>query len=555
MFYESKPWLKSYDPHVQEQIDIPEATLTELILQACQDFPDRTAMHYLGSAITFKELYEQSGKLAAGLKAIGCGKGDVVAICLPNTPQYLITIFGALRAGCLVSGLAPLLMPDEMAYQLNDSGAKVLVILDMLFDAKLLPAAEKLDKLQTVLVTGAMDALPSVQDYPKGQSIQGMTVGSYYLFLENAPGEPPELTTTPKDICFLQYTGGTTGPSKGAMLSHSNMVSNITQWKVWGDIGRGAETFLSGFPMFHSAGLFVGMSSLTAAASQCIIPDPRNTDHIIGEIAQNRPTLMGNAPSLYLMLMENPKFAELDFSPIKQAISGAAPFPTEGLNKLEGILGKNKIVEVWGMTETCPFITINPALGPKKVGSVGLPIPNTKLRVVDLADGWTEMPVNQEGELICCGPQVMQGYLNRPEETVNALREHEGEFWMHTGDLGRMDEDGFVYVVDRAKDMIIVGGFKVFSSEVEDKLFKHPAIEMCALVGVPNPERPDSEIVKIFIQKSAAYKDVPDEKVQEEITAFAKEKLAPYKAPKIFEFVDAIPLTSVGKMNKKALRQ
>ena len=212
------------------------------------------------------------------------------------------------------------------------------------------------------------------------------------------------------------------------------------------------------------------------------------------------------------------------------------------------------MVEVWGMTETSPLITVNPARNPAKIGSVGLPLPNTKFRIVDLADGWTEVPMGQEGELICSGPQVMKGYLNKPKESSNALREHEGDIWMHTGDVGRMDDDGFVYVVDRAKDMIIVGGFKVFSSEVEDKLYKHPAIEMCALVGVHNPERPDSEIVKLFIQKSAAFADTPNEKIQEEITTFAKEKLAPYKVPKLYEFVDAIPLTSVGKVNKKALR-
>lgn len=207
------------------------------------------------------------------------------------------------------------------------------------------------------------------------------------------------------------------------------------------------------------------------------------------------------------------------------------------------------------MTETSPLITVNPGINQKKLGSVGLPLPNTKFRIVDLVDGWTEAPLGEEGELICSGPQVMQGYLNKPEETENALRKHDGEIWMHTGDVGRMDEDGFVYVVDRAKDMIIVGGYKVFSSEVEDKLYQHPAIEMCALIGVPNKERPDSEIVKLVLQKSESYKDVDDEKIREEITAFAKEKLAPYKIPKLFEFVDAIPLTSVGKVNKKALRK
>jgi len=212
------------------------------------------------------------------------------------------------------------------------------------------------------------------------------------------------------------------------------------------------------------------------------------------------------------------------------------------------------MIEVWGMTETSPLVTVNPMRGRKKIGSVGLPLPGTRLRVVDLADGRTEVPLGGDGELICSGPQVMKGYLNKADETRHALREHDGAVWMHTGDVGRVDEDGYVYVVDRVKDMIIVGGYKVYSSEVEDKLYKHPAVGMCALIGLPNPERPDSEIVKLVVQKSAAFKDVPDREVESELRAFVKEKLAPYKAPRIYEFVDAIPLTSVGKVNKKVLR-
>jgi acyl-CoA synthetase (AMP-forming)/AMP-acid ligase II len=227
----------------------------------------------------------------------------------------------------------------------------------------------------------------------------------------------------------------------------------------------------------------------------------------------------------------------------------------DGIRDLESVVGEGKCVEVWGMTETSPLITVNPAHGRKKIGSVGVPLPCTRFRVMDLSDGETPVPLGREGELICSGPQVMKGYLNKPEETRNALREHDGTLWMHTGDVGRMDEDGFVYVVDRAKDMIIVGGYKVFSSEVEDKLYQHPAVGMCALVGLPNPDRPDSEIVKLVVQKSEAYRNAPDEQVEAELIAFAREKVAPYKVPRIVEFVEVLPLTSVGKVNKKALRR
>ncbi len=554
MSYDTKPWLKSYDPGVAENVEIPDISLMEYLVNSAKEFPDRVAAHYLGSSMTFGELLEKSGRLATALSLKGYGKGDVVAVCLPNTPQYLVTLVGALRAGCAVSGLAPLLMPDEVAYQLNDCGAKVLITLDLLFEGKFLPVADQASKVETVLVTGIFDPLPSVNEYPQGQPIAGKSVTSFYEFLLEAPDQPPEVKLEGTDPCYLEYTGGTTGPPKGAVLSHSNMVANVYQFEMWMKMERGKEVWLSGFPMFHQAGLFVCTCGMAYGGTQILIPDPRNVEHIVGEFQQYNPTFLINVPSLFMILMADENFRKQDFSNVRYCMSGAAPYPVDAMKDLESVVGANKMVEVWGMTETSPLITVNPARNQKKLGSVGLPFPNTKLRIVDLADGWTEVPMGEEGELICSGPQVMQGYLNKPEETDNALRNHEGDLWMHTGDVGRMDEDGFVYVVDRAKDMIIVGGFKVFSSEVEDKLFQHPAIEMCALVGVHNPDRPDSEIVKLVIQKSPAYQDTPEEKIQEEITAYAKEKLAPYKVPKLFEFVEAIPLTSVGKVNKKALR-
>ncbi|MBI9085276.1 MAG: AMP-binding protein [Desulfobacterales bacterium] len=554
MTYDAKPWLKSYDPGVKERIDIPDISIKDYIVNSYQKYSDRAAAHYLGTTMTFGELLEQSGRFATALAAKGYGKGDVVAINLPNTPQYLIAISGALRAGCAVSGLAPLLMPDEMDYQLNDCGAKVLITLDLLFEGKYLPVADRTPKVEIVLVSGVFDPLPSVTEYPQGKPIDGKTVTGFYDFLAEYPDTPPDVTVTGSDPCYLQYTGGTTGPPKGAILSHGNMIANVYQFEIWMGMETGKEVWLSGFPMFHQAGLFVCTCALAWAATQVLIPDPRNVDHIVKEYEQFRPTFIINVPSLFLMLLASDDFRKQDFSQVRYCMSGAAPFPVDAMVDLESVVGKNKMVEVWGMTETSPLITVNPGKSTKKLGSVGLPLPNTRFRIVDLSDGWTEVPLGEEGELICSGPQVMQSYLNKPEETENALRNHDGGVWMHTGDVGRMDEDGFVYVVDRAKDMIIVGGYKVFSSEVEDKLYKHPAIEMCALVGVPNPERPDSEIVKLVVQKSAAYKDTPDDNVAEEITAFAKEKLSPYKVPKQFAFIDAIPLTSVGKVNKKRLR-
>lgn len=554
MLYDAKPWLKSYDSGVDFEINIPDISLKDYFLDTFTLHQDRVAFHYLGMSMTFGDLLEQSGRFAAALKEQGLGKGDLVAIDLPNTPQYIIAVVGALCAGCAITGLAPLLMPDEMAYQLNNSKAKALVILDLLFKEKFTRIADQVKNLEMVFVTGVFDPLPSVSDYPVGQVLEGMKVMSFFNVLRQASTQAPNVTFSKDDVCYLQYTGGTTGPPKGAILTHGSMVANVYQFEYWMKMERGKEVWLSGFPMFHQAGLFIMTCALSWAITQVLIPDPRNTDHIVKELAKHQPSFLINVPSLFLMLLGNQEFRKLDFSKLRYCMSGAAPFPVDAINDLESVVGKNKVVEVWGMTETSPLITANPAQNKKKIGSVGLPLPGTHLRIVSLDDGQTEVPFGKEGELICSGPQLMKGYLNNPDETANTLREIDGQRWMCTGDVGRIDEDGYVYLVDRAKDMLIVGGYKVFSSEVEDKLHKHPAIGMCAIVGVPNPERPDSEIVKLVVQKSESHKNRSNNEVQADILTFAKEKLAPYKVPKIFEFVDEIPLTSVGKINKKAMR-
>lgn len=555
MIYDSKPWLKSYDPEVRAEIDIPDSSLTDRVLESCREFASMPAAHFLGATLTFQELEDLAGRFASGLRERGLKPGDVVALHLPNLPQYLIAVLGILRAGCVVSGLSPLLTGEEICYQLNDSKARVLVTLDALLETKIAPVADRLSTLETVLVTGLFDFAGAQTGSPVSGRLGGRPLLSFSDFVQCSKKSSDNEVRKADDLCFLQYTGGTTGPAKGAMLTHRNIVANIRQYEHWMQFERGRERVLSGFPMFHQAGLFIAVSALAWGTAQILIPDPRNLDHIVQEFRQHRPTLMSNVPSLYLMLLAHEPFRILDFSAVRFCMSGAAPFPVDKIQSLEAVVGKGKIIEVWGMTETSPLVTVNPRKGIKKPGSVGLPLPSTRLRIVDLKNGETQVPLGSEGELIASGPQVMKGYWMRPDETRGALREHDGAIWMHTGDVGTMDEDGYVYVVDRAKDMIIVGGYKVFSSEVEDKFYRHPAVGMCALVGLPNPERPDSEIVKLVVQKSAAYRDVPDPKVEDELRAFAREKLAPYKVPKIFEFVEAIPLTSVGKVNKKVLRK
>ncbi len=288
---------------------------------------------------------------------------------------------------------------------------------------------------------------------------------------------------------------------------------------------------------------------------QILVPNPRDTTHIVKEMAKYQPTVLVNVPSLYMMLMEEPGFRKLDFSRLRFCLSAASPFPAEYITELESITGPGTLVEAYGMTEVSSLATSNPVEGKKKIGSIGVPLPNTRIKLVDLATGTEEVPMGVEGEIIVSGPQVMQGYLNKPEETAIALREHSGEVWLHTGDVARMDQDGFLTLVDRTKDMLNVGGFKVFSREVEDKFYQHPAVELCAIVGMPNEKRPGTQVVKLVIQATKTHSDRDQDALRAELLAFARENMAPYKVPKIIEFRTQFPLTAVGKVDKKALRQ
>jgi len=564
MNYDSKPWLKSYDPDVSYEIEITDRSLLDRFDRVTQDLGERTAFHFLDVSMNYDELMEFADCFARCLVDHNLKKGDVVAINLPNTPQYLIALIGTLKAGCVVSGLSPLLTPKEMVYQLNDCQAKALVTMDAIFEKKLVDIAKELAHLKLVFPTGLLDFLPKYKQWiakwfkkiPTGKisDLPDKKIIAFKEALYLYPPNAPEIELNQNDSCFLQYTGGTTGKPKGALLSHGNAMANMFQFEDWAKMEWGMEVICSGFPMFHAAGLTIATMSICFGCTQIIIPDPRDTARISRECARFYPTFMANVPTLYLMLLQDPDFKKLDFSKLRVCMSAAAPFPVESMKKFEKIIGPKKLAELYGMTETGPVQTMSPYKGIKKHGSVGLPLQSTFIRIVDLIDGNTQLPFGEDGEIIVSGPQVMKGYFNKPEETAKVLREHDGRIWMHTGDIGRMDEDGYVYIADRAKDMIIVGGYKVFSREVEDELFSHPAIEQCAIIGTKNSDRPETEVVKLVIQKSLEYKDKPDPEIQEEICALAKERLSPYKIPKIFEFVDEIPLTHVGKVNKKALR-
>jgi len=565
--YAERFWKKNWDEGLEDlNPEEYETTYVEMIKRAFDETAAETALSYLGVEISFRALDEYANQFANMLIDKGFAKGDIVGINLPNLPEYVISLIGALRAGCVISGVSPLLSAEQIKYQLNDlgsTGRKVaLVTLDAIFAGHIVKIAADIPGLKLVAATSVAGFLPKIKQVlgkllkkvPSGKVVplEGITVLDFHRdILRNSPTVPKKIELTPDDLGWIQYTGGTTGAPKGAMLNHRNAAHNIlsiTKWLGW-EWGKG--TLLSAFPMFHIAGLTVCESALFLGWSQILIPNPRDTDHICKEMAKYKPTNLANVPSLYQMLMDNPKFKELNHSTLGTCISAAAPFPKESQQELEAIIGEGKLLELFGMTETSPVATMNPSKGLKKLGTIGLPFLNVDCKLVDPGSD-EEVPLGETGEICIKGPLVMQGYFNRPDETALAI---DGDGYMHTGDVGIMDEDGYIRIVDRTKDMINVGGFKVFSSKVENTLSEHSAIGVLALIGEDNPDRPGSEIVKAYIQLDPDNRfDGDEDALRNDIIAFAKEKCAPYEVPKIIEFIDELPLTAVGKIDKKVLR-
>jgi long-chain acyl-CoA synthetase len=566
--YESRFWMKSWDPNVKD-LDPKEfeTTYPEFVKPIFEKYPKTMALAYQGLEMTFEDLNRHSNQFANMLIDHGFKKGDAVGINLPNIPEYLYSVVGTIKAGCIVSGVSPLMSDVQMQYQLDDlgkSGNKVgLVTLDAIFEHRLKKIAPSLPQLEIVVATSVVGSFPkeqqkkikAVQEIPEGivSPLEGKKVYNYQDdVLANYSDDWPIVEISPDDIGWIQYTGGTTGPPKGAMLSHRNCVSNMKCIKAWLQWEEADGMLLSGFPMFHIAGLTVAESAIALGWGQILIANPRDALHICNQIKTYRPTVLVNVPSLYQILINFRKFKRLDHTKLRMCISAASPFPKESQEKLETIVGQGKLLELYGMTELSPVATMNPSIGEKKLGKAGIPIQNVLLKIVDPETN-EELPLGKPGEICVAGPLVMQGYYNKPEETAKAVDE---DGYMHTGDVGLMDEDGYVKIVDRTKDMIIVGGFKVFSAKVEDTLAKHPAVGMIALVGEPNPDRPGSEIVNAYIQLAPEFEyDGNEGALKEDLINFANEKCAPYEVPKKIHIMEDIPLTVIGKIDKKVLRK
>ncbi len=544
--YAEKPWLRHYDPHVPPHLEYEDKTFAQKFVEAAQRVGDNRALIYMDNILTFKDVDRLSNRLAAYFIDIGLRPDDVIGLHALNIPAHYIAVVAAQKAGCVTTGVSPLLTPHELEHQLNDSGAKVVLTMDLLFGA-IAPVADRCG-FSTVIVAGTTDFMPGEFPPVQVQEIPGKEVVSFFDAIEGMPEDPVLVPRGMDDTIFIMYTGGTTGPSKGAVLTQRNFMSNCHQTLTWADEpGYTGEVGISAFPMFHMAGLAMAAGLLQGGLGQICVPNPRDLDFIVGAIKKHKPSSIINVPTIFFELLKRPDFRALDFSGVKYCISGAAPFPPESIPDINRVVGENKFIELYGMTETSPVTVCNPRYGMKKVGSVGIPYPDTELKLVDPETG-EPVPLGETGEIRSEGPQVMKGYYNRPEETAHAIRDG----WMHTGDLGRMDEDGYLYVVDRLKDMVIVSGYKVFTRELDDELMKHPDVEMAASFGFPDPDRPGSErvmaavVLKPGIEKS--------EEEREKILAFLRENVAPYKVPRRIEFFDALPTSGVGKILKRELK-
>lgn len=554
--YSEKPWLRNYDKNVAPGLTYEEKTFAEKFAETVAKYPDKTALIYMGRSLSFREVDELSNRLANFLIASGLRPDDVVGLHMPNIPANYIGVIGVQKAGCVSTGLSPLLTASEMQHQLIDSGTKVVLTVDILYDRIAEVAAKA--PFTTAVVTEIADFLPGIKrvlgkllkKIPTAEvrPISGKSVKRFMDIMKDSPADPVQVKRGFDDMIFMMYTGGTTGPAKGAMLTQRGYMSNRQQVLAWLDL-KPEDVALSAFPLFHIAGLALGGFTMTNGITQICVPNPRDSHFLIECLKAYRPTFVVNVPTVYFELLKLPAFRKLDLKKhLKWCLSAAAPFPAEYIKDLESIIGRGNFIELYGMTEMSPVMICNPRYGVKKPTSIGMPISDTLVKLIDPETGQPAKP-GEPGEIVITGPQIMKGYYKKPEETANAVRGG----WMHTGDVATMDGDGYFYIVDRVKDMVIVSGFKVFTRELDEVLAKHPDIEMAASVGIPDPERPGSERVAIAIVLRPGI--AGDDEKKAKITQYLRDNVAAYKLPRVIEFMDALPTSGVGKILKREIKK
>ncbi|MET0286907.1 MAG: AMP-binding protein [Polyangiales bacterium] len=531
--------------------NLPDLTLSDYVREHARRLGEREALVFLGQSLSYADLDRLADRFAGALLASGCQPGEVLGIHLPNTPQLVVALVAAARIGVVVTCISPITSAQECIAQAQDARLKVLLTSDDALQTLVPTLVASVPSLSLVLLSTPTELLA---DGPKAFSsapIQQAHVHGFAALLQQADPSPALPSHVPADaVLYVMYTGGTTGMPKGARLSSRNMLVTRAQLEPFFRLRDGAEIVASAFPVFHIGGLTVLLNALCTASTFVLIPNPRDVEHLCDEMEKRPPTILAALPTLLQVLVTRPSFSALDFSALRLVISGAAPLVESEVEKLEVVIGRGKICDVYGMTETAGVQTINPSAR-FKPGFVGVPVPGTDVRVVN--EAFEDVAAGEPGEIVVSGPQVMHSYVNTPEETRTALQTIDGRVWVHTGDVGAFDGEGYLKIFDRSKDMLIVGGFKVFSVEVENQLRDLPFIEGCALVGRADLARPGNDVVHLYVQRVAG-DAVSQEEREHELLAFCRASLAPYKVPKEIHFVDSLPLTRVGKVDKRALR-
>ena len=548
---ERRIWQRFYDEGVPYEIPLPRETLVARMERTVRDFSDLVATHFFGAEITYREFAEQVNRFAASLSGLGVKPGDRVAIMLPNCPQTIIAHYATLTIGAVAVMTNPMYVEREMQHQFRDAGVKVLVGLDHLYPR--IASVWKETPVQHLVITGIRDYLPFPLNflYPVKARREKLnlrvpyspTIHSFRELIRQSPGNPPRPDLTVNDLAVLQYTGGTTGVAKGVMLSHTNLVANIEQITAWlPALQPGRERFLCVVPLFHVLGLTAVMNWPICCGFTMVLLPRFELKMFLKTIVKTRPTIAILVPTIITAMVNAPDIAKYDLTSIKYVVSGSAPLPVETMRRFEELTG-GVIIEGYGLTETAPVTHVNPVKGTRKPGSIGIAVPSTDARIVDLDTGTREQPTKEAGELVLKGPQVMRAYWNMPAETGEALRDG----WLYTGDIAYMDDDGYAYIVDRKKDLIIAGGFNIYPRDVDEVLYEHPKIADAVTIGIPDPYR--GETVKVFVVVRPG-----TTLTQEEVITHCRERLAAYKVPRYVEFRAELPKTIVGKVLRKQLR-
>jgi long-chain acyl-CoA synthetase len=559
-----RPWFASYPPGVPHSLEpYPEESMFSMLEASARRFPENPALAWFGKHMSYSGLLAEVERCSAMLAGMGVGRGDRVALIMPNAPHYTIAYYATARLGGVITGCNPIYTQREMDHQLRDADPTVVIVADLMYADFAEVFADV--GIGNVVVMRLNDYMPLVKKllapiavFKKQQRAAGKPwppvpkdapVTRWHVGIRSAGTIPPVATVKPKeDVAGLIYTGGTTGISKGAALSHYNITSNTRQARAWfPTIEDGTDAILGVLPFFHSFGMVAHNLAILKGLKLIPIPNPRDIHMVLESIAKERASLFAGVPRMYIALNENPKTPEYDLKSLKVCVSGAAPLPAAVAEEFERITEGGRLLEGYGLTETSPLASANPFDGVRKPGTIGLPAPDTDFKLVSLDDPETELGVDEPGELCIKGPQVMLGYWQRPEESALMIRNG----WLHTGDIAVMDADGYFTIVDRLKDMIIVSGFNVYPTEVEDVLYRNPKISKCAVIGVPDDRT--GERVKAYIVLKEGVTATP-----EEIIAWTKDPeqgLTGYRAPHEIEFRDALPETMIGKVLRRVLQE